>query len=246
MIQVERLTIITICYNDRAGLERTFASVFAQTENAFKYIVVDGGSTDGSVDLIKTHEGRITKWVSDKDEGIYDALNKGWQMAGTEFVLFLNAGDTLVGTDVIQRVLPTLTGDLDIAYGDAELVLNGAVIGIKTHPRTITSAYLIKETIAHQAQFIRKSVLEKLGGYDLKYKLAADYAFLAELFWKHEPRSRYLGFMVCAFDRSGHSSLSMNEKAVAEERKAIQRRYAPAFWFHLYHTYAAFNRVIGR
>lgn len=246
MKAMTRLAIITICYNDRAGLERTFASVFGQSSPDFEYIVVDGGSTDGSLDLIKAHAARITHWTSEPDRGIYDAQNKGWYMASAPFVLFLNAGDTFAAPDVLERALPHLADNVDIAYGDARLSDERGVYGLKSHPDRITSAWLMKEVVSHSAQFIRRLCLEQAGGYDIGYRIAADYAFFAALFWHRRPVLRKLHFVVSVFDTQGISSDPEQKQLVATERKAIQRRYAPRFWYLLYHAYAALNRTIGR
>jgi glycosyltransferase involved in cell wall biosynthesis len=240
------LAIITICYNDRTGLERTFASVLGQTFRDFAYIVVDGGSTDGSVDLIQQHSDRITHWVSERDAGIYDAQNKGWRLATAPFVLFMNAGDTFAGADVLERAVPMLTDHLDILYGDAQLADERGVYAVKPHPHKLSSAWLIKEVVAHQSQFIRRTLLEKAGGYDLRYPIAADYAFFARMFWKERVRTRHAGFVISTFDTTGFSSDPARKQQWAAERKAIQRTFAPHGWYLLYHAWAAFNRLIGR
>jgi glycosyltransferase involved in cell wall biosynthesis len=241
-----RLSIITICYNDRAALERTFASVFAQTAHDFEYIVVDGGSTDGSVEMIERNRERITRWVSEKDAGIYDAQNKGWRMGSAPYVLFLNAGDILAGPDVIERALPALSPNVDIAYGDAQLSRAHGTFATKTHPARITTPWLMKEVVAHQSQFIRRGLLERLNGYDHTYRIAADYAFFARAFWTGPLKLVKLPFIVSVFDVEGLSSDPAQKEAVARERKAVQARYAPKLWYWGYHAYAAFNRMIGR
>ncbi|MBL7952459.1 MAG: glycosyltransferase [Flavobacteriales bacterium] len=241
-----RLAIITICYNDREGLSRTFASVFGQSCRDIEYIVVDGGSTDGSVDLIKANAARITTWTSEKDAGIYDAQNKGWYTANAPFVLFLNAGDVFASADVLERTIPMLTDAVDIVYGDAQLMDQRGCFAMKTHPQRITSAWLMKEVVAHQSQFIRRSLLEKVEGYDLRYPIAADYAFFAQLFWETHLRLRHAGFVISAFDTTGFSSAPEQKQRAAAERKAIQRAFAPQWWYFVYHGYAGFNRLIGR
>lgn len=241
-----QLAIITICFNDRAGLERTFASVFGQTFRDIEYIVVDGGSTDGSVDAIKAQAERITHWTSERDRGIYDAQNKGWYMASVPFVLFMNAGDTFAAPDVLERALPMLTNEVDILYGDAQLADERGVHGTKPHPQQLTSAWLMKETVAHQSQFIRRSLLEKAEGYDLRFPIAADYAFLARMFWRERIRTRHAGFAISVFDTTGLSSDPALKQRSAAERKAVQRIFAPRGWYLLYHAWAAFNCLIGR
>lgn len=243
---MEPLAIITICYNDRAGLERTFASVHEQTTGQFDHIVVDGGSTDGSVELVQANTHRIRQWVSEPDGGIYDALNKGWRMTDAPFVLFMNAGDTFTAPDVVERVLPMLGGEVDVVYGDAQLADERGVYGVKPHPRRLTSAWLMKEVVAHQSQFIRRTLLERTGGYDIRYQVVADYAFLARAFWKEHAGFRHSGLAVCVYDTRGFSARSDRKKQLMDERKAIQQRYAPWYWYAVYHGYAALNRLVGR
>lgn len=240
-----RLAIITICYNDRTGLERTFASVFGQTFRDFAYIVVDGGSSDGSVELVKAHTDRITRWVSEPDQGIYDAQNKGWRMADTPFVLFMNAGDSFATPDVLATAVPLLNEEVDILYGDTQLADERGVYAIKAHPARMSSPWLMKEVVSHSAQLIRRSLLEQYGGYDTRYRLAADYAFFARAFWGGA-RFRKVGRILSVFDTGGISSKPEQRERVAQERKEIQRLYGPRFWYLLYHGYAAFNRIIGR
>lgn len=243
---VHKLSIITICYNDRQALEHTFSSVFAQTANDFDYIVVDGGSTDGSVELIERNKDRITKWVSEKDKGIYDAQNKGWRMAGTEFVQFLNAGDVFADHDVLKNVIPLLTKDVDVVYGDAALADHRGRYGLKKNPDPITSAWLMKEVIGHSAQFIRRSVLQQFNGYEPRFRIAADYGFFAKAFWAGGLRLKKLDRVISVFNTEGVSSDPGQKKRVAQERKLIQRQFAPPFWYWIYHTYAAISRAIGR
>lgn len=241
-----RLAIITICYNDREGLARTFASVFGQSVHDIEYIVVDGGSSDGSVAFIQQHADRITHWTSEPDRGIYDAQNKGWHRASAPFVLFLNAGDTFAAPDVLERTVPLLIDGVDILYGDAQLADERGVYRVKRHPRRMSSAWLMKEVVSHSAQFIRRSVLERYDGYDTRYRIAADYALFAQAYWKGRAVVRKTELIVSVFDTQGLSSDPSQKGRVAMERKAIQRSYAPCFWYAVYHAYAALNRIIGR
>jgi glycosyltransferase involved in cell wall biosynthesis len=240
------IAIVTICLNDRQGLERTFASLHAQTTQEYAHAVVDGGSTDGSRELIAQHEDRIARWTSEPDAGIYDAQNNGWRMCAEQFVLFLNAGDTLAATDVLERALPLLDDTVDILYGDAMLSDERGMYGIKHHPKRMTSAWLMKESVAHQSQFIRRTLLERLGGYDTRYRIVADQVLVARAFWEQGARLRHAGFPIGVFDTRGLSSDPAQRQRSAAERKTMQRQHAPCFWFHLYHAYARLNRLMGR
>jgi hypothetical protein len=136
--------------------------------------------------------------------------------------------------------------DVDIAYGDAQLSRQGKVFAEKTHPGRMTTPWLMKEVVAHQCQFIRRDLLERFEGYDITYRIAADYAFFARAFWNGGLSVQKLPLVISAFDLGGLSSRVDQRAGSAQERKDIQRRYAPYCWYVIYHTYAAFNRMIGR
>ena len=118
------VSIITVVFNARGLLEGTMQSVFGQSWPHIEYIVVDGGSTDGTTELIRSQGERISKWVSEPDKGLYDAMNKGLRMATGDFVWFLNAGDRLFGPDVVEKIMAQCGPDTDILYGEVMLVDN--------------------------------------------------------------------------------------------------------------------------
>ena len=124
-----KLSVITINYNNRDGLRQTIESVVGQTYRDFEYIIIDGGSTDGSVDVIKEYADKIDYWVSEKDKGIYNAMNKGVAVALGEYCLFLNSGDTLCHPDVLAQVQKAGT--------DADIICRNAIIHEDSHRRNI-------------------------------------------------------------------------------------------------------------
>ena len=112
-----RITVVTVCYNVAATIEKTIVSVINQTYDNLEYIIVDGASTDGTVDIIKKYEGRITKWVSESDQGIYDAMNKGIYLATGLYILFLNSSDYLISPQTIFNMVSKLEANTDVLYG---------------------------------------------------------------------------------------------------------------------------------
>jgi glycosyltransferase involved in cell wall biosynthesis len=117
-----KLTIITVVYNGAPLLEGTIQSVAAQKAGAWEYLIIDGASTDGTLDMIQQYASTITRWISEPDRGLYDAMNKGLSMARGEFVWFLNAGDHLASPDTLEQVIPLLAADTDVVYGEVMLV----------------------------------------------------------------------------------------------------------------------------
>ena len=213
-----KLSIITICYNNRQGLEKTLRSVCAQLTPEVEYIVIDGGSTDGSVDLIKQHADHITYWVSEPDKGIYNAMNKGIAVAKGEYVNFMNSGDCFVSDDVISRVLPRLQGK-DFYVGDEE---HGDKI-IKA-PLTIHFTHILYRALSHQSTFIRTQLL-KQRPYLETYKIASDWEqMFYELIMKDASYER-LPFLVASFDTNGISST--NTKLHKEETDHVRHTYIP-------------------
>ena len=154
-----RYSIITINYNNKDGLFRTIESVIAQSFNDYEYIVIDGGSTDGSLEVIKEHIPQITYWISEPDNGIYNAMNKGVNVANGDYCLFLNSGDCLYDNDVLQR--------FNLYNSDKDIII-GRVFSLQTNSplfsppdREISLYHLFSSTVPHQGAFIRTSLQKK-------------------------------------------------------------------------------------
>ena len=168
------LSVITIVYNNARDIERTMLSVLGQTYQGIEYIVVDGLSNDGTLDLIKKYETRIAKFTSEKDEGIYDAMNKGLALATGDYVIFMNSGDEFFDVDTVSAVFDS-ADDADIYYGETEMINDaGQSLGQRRHkaPKQFTwHGFNLGMSISHQAIYIKRSLIEP---YDRQYQLSAD------------------------------------------------------------------------
>ena len=165
-----KLSIITVNFNDAEGLERTIKSVISQTFRDYEFIIIDGGSTDGSVGVIKQYESRIDYWVSERDGGIYPGMNKGLRQAKGEYVNFMNGGDCYHSVDVLDKIF-ALETDADIITGaHSENGLRNVGKG------GVTMLDLYKWAIDHQASFIRREVAQR-HPYDEKYRIVSDWKF---------------------------------------------------------------------
>lgn len=168
------LSIITIVYNNVRDIERTMLSVLNQSYQNIEYIVVDGASTDGTLEIIQRYQDRLSKVVSEKDAGIYDAMNKGLALASGDYVLFMNSGDELYAPNTVETVFATAP-NADIYYGETEMYNQAwQSIGKRRHsvPEKFTwKSFRFGMTISHQAIYIRRSLTEP---YDRKYQLSAD------------------------------------------------------------------------
>lgn len=177
-----KISIITVSFNHLEGLERTVNSVLSQTYSDLEYIVIDGGSTDGSVALLADFADNadlknVFQYVSEPDKGTYDAMNKGLAMATGDYVLFLNSGDVFASSNVLLEVFST-SQTSDLLVGRQFQIRNGRKC--KAHrilAEEVNKQFLISNTLPHQATFIKRELLQRLGGYDLNYRIVADWVF---------------------------------------------------------------------
>ena len=220
----EKISVITINLNNAEGLRRTLDSVFRQTTHDFELVVVDGASTDGSVELIHTHADRIDRWVSEPDGGIYNAMNKAVAMATGEYVIFMNSGDTFYEDDVLARVIPQLKGK-DIYVGD--LYRPERRKKIVRAPEEVYFHYIITRTLSHQAAFIcRQRLLDQ--PYNEENKIVSDWEwFFRELVFSDATYER-LNLCVATFDPSGISSLKEMESVRLEEMERVREKLIPS------------------
>lgn len=169
-------SIITVNYNNKEGLRQTIESIENLCSSNYEYIIIDGGSTDGSVDIIKKHEKSISYWVSEKDSGIYNAMNKGLQQAKGEFVNFMNSGDTFYSTDVLDKIEPYLNGnDLIIGKEYHEDPISGES-ATTFLPNRLSMATFVVSFLPHQSGFIRRTLFNEML-YDEKLRIVSDWKF---------------------------------------------------------------------
>lgn len=227
------LTIITINWNNAAGLEKTMASVLGQVCTDFEYVVVDGASSDGSVDVIKKYAekfGDRLKWVSEKDKGIYNAMNKGIGMASGDYVEFLNSGDCLAAADVTERMFKALK-EKDfptILYGNMlKDMPNGKILRDKCFAgQDITFLGFYTGTLNHSPAYIKRSLFDKYGLYDESLRIVSDWKWYLQAIILGEERPVYTDIDVTLFDMNGISETNKGlEKA---ERRQVLESLVPA------------------
>lgn len=171
-----KLSIITINLNNASGLRKTIESVINQIFSDFEYIIIDGGSSDGSLDVINEFKDRISYWVSEPDKGIYNAMNKGISIATGEYLQFLNSGDWLYSNETLLDVFK-LRRNEDFLYGDIISYFNEKCQVPDVYPDQITAQRLFTTTICHQAIFHKRMLFDN-NQYNEKYKVASDWEFL--------------------------------------------------------------------
>lgn len=222
-----KLTIITINYNNQDGLKRTLESVATQNSKDFEYIVIDGGSTDGSVEVLKKYSECITNWISEPDKGIYNAMNKGVRLAHGQYVLFVNSGDALNNPNVVDSFNKCKI-DSDFITGIERFVCynNDQKIVQSTNlpHRKIVSDIFLTSSISHGSTFIKTQLLRD-NPYDETLSIVSDWKFfLYELIIKQSSYSSW-DYPVNDFDSSGISNTSTEKRD--KERQLFLDTIAP-------------------
>lgn len=201
-----KLTVITINYNNADGLKRTVGSVLSQTAQNFEYVVIDGGSSDGSRDIVNAiADGRLAFTCCEPDGGIYDAMNKGVGHSNGEYVLFLNSGDTFASERVLQEAIPALNGVDDVVYGNLIFRETDGREWTQVPPDELTVNFFLNHSLPHPATFIRRQMLVD-APYDLTYPIVADWAWFVRKIVVEGCRTRHLDMTVSRFEMGGVSN----------------------------------------
>lgn len=218
-----KLSIITICYNDKQGLQQTLESIKSQTSHSFQYIVIDGASTDGSADLLSDYASVIDYSVSEPDKGIYNAMNKGIREAKGEYCLFMNAGDTLYADDNIEQVLPQLDGT-DFLSGDTICVFPDGKTKIWKAVNYASTYLMSMYSLSHQATFIKTELLKKRP-YREDLKVVSDWEQMFYELIICDRTYKRLNLNICKFAQGGVSS-SQAETREKERRIVLNEHFS--------------------
>ncbi len=240
------LTIITINYNNALGLQKTVQSVLSQNSKDFEYIVIDGASTDGSVETIQRFNNSTVQqfnWISEPDNGIYHAMNKGIRMAKGEYIHFLNSGDWLVDEYVVEKMLVELN-EL-IANGQQPDVFVGNKIMIRpdgkirrghNDKRPVTAYTFYRGTIEHTSAYIRSALFDTVGLYDETLRIVSDWKWYFEAVLHHNAKVSFTDLYVTYFDNTGISST--NQQLDKAERRQVLEQMLPSAVLSDYDTYS--------
>jgi glycosyltransferase involved in cell wall biosynthesis len=239
-----KVSIVTINLNNRAGLEATLHSVACQTFGNIEHIVVDGASSDGS-SLLPALGASHVRLLSEKDNGIYEAMNKGIRMCSGDYILFLNSGDLLAEPDTIQRVAGHLSRKTDIVYGNL-LINEGDGLREGYQPGRIGRAHLLKDTLWHPTAFIRRELFDKLGLYDTTFRICGDYEFFFRAIVARNVSQLHVPVFISVFDLRGLSSNVANHETIREEKRMIRQKYLSPVTLGAYRLRSALSRVANR
>lgn len=223
-----KISVITINFNNAFGLKNTIESVFSQSFTEFEYIIIDGGSTDGSVEIIKLNSSKFSYWISEPDRGIYNAMNKGIKAAKGEFLLFLNSGDYLFDKDVLEKLLNFENRQYDLIYGNLNIVESDKS-WIKYYPSELRFSYFVKDTLPHPATLIKRNLFEQISPYNELNKIVSDWEFFLLAINKYNCTYKYMPFIVTNFMYDGISSKQENLEFLMDERRRVLETHFPSY-----------------
>jgi glycosyltransferase involved in cell wall biosynthesis len=224
------ISIITINYNRKDDLEKTLISVVNQSFKHFEYIVIDGGSNDGSLSVIQDYIANITKWVSEPDKGIFDAMNKGISLSTGEYLLFLNGGDTFLNNDSLGLAVSYLNGlKEDIIYGDilVEMSFGGNIVF--NYPEKLSFKYFLQRDLPHQATFIKRKLFDDYGMYDISHKISADWSFFILTICKYNASYKHIPCVFTVYNDSGVSSTKTKMERIEDQKIFLETHFEMFF-----------------
>ncbi|MEH6503179.1 MAG: glycosyltransferase family 2 protein [Cycloclasticus sp.] len=216
------ITVITVCFNAEKYIEQTIKSVLEQKNIALEYIIVDGGSSDTTLDIIKRNEPSIDRYISESDKGIADAMNKGVALATGDYVLFLHADDYLYSDDALKMAVPYLKGQKDIYIFDTIFSMKKG--NLRKHSGSFGRRILFKG-ICHQGVLCRRDLLLRLGGFDESFKICMDYNFFMKAYL-NSATAKYIDEVLSVMRDTGISSRqdwqSLKQRFMEEKRVHIE------------------------
>lgn len=221
-----KLSIITINYNNGIGLKKTIESVLNQNNKDYEYIIIDGGSSDSSIDVIKSFENHISYWVSEPDGGIYNAMNKAIGIAQAEYIYFLNSGDLINDHEVLSKIAPHLNNE-HIVYGN--LFIQEPNKGwLKIYPPVLTYSFFLTDSLPHSggAFILREAFCNELSKYDESLKIISDWKWFMLALFKYNYSYKHVNLTIGIFDYSGISANPKNFKLLKlEQNEVIQKSF---------------------
>lgn len=246
------ISIITATFNSAKTLKDTIQSVLRQTNKDFEYLIIDGGSTDETIDIVKSYESEFSgrlKWVSEKDQGIYDAMNKGIKMASGDVVGILNSDDYFTSDDILQTVDNAFKShEIDAIYGDIRFIRVGNPQKcVRYYSSRMFRPFWLRFGFmpAHPSFYCKREIFDKAGLYSLDYKIGADYEMMVRLFKRHKIKSLYVNKNFVTMRTGGASNNNVRSRLtlIEEDVKAcrVNGIYTNRFFIMLKFLYKIFE-----
>lgn len=224
-----KISLITVTYNSEKYLSECIDSVVKQSYRNIEHIIIDGNSTDGTKAIIKKYEKHISKWVSESDRGMYDAINKGINLATGDVVGILNSDDLLVSEDTIECIVNTFKQQkVDSIFGDLEYVDKEdteRIFRVWKGKKYNRNLFKMGWMPGHPTFYIKRSLIEQFGGYENHYFTAADYEFMVRYLFKHNITSYYLPKLIVKMRMGGASNKNINQRLRANRRDYLAMKH---------------------
>jgi glycosyltransferase involved in cell wall biosynthesis len=242
---VIKLSIITINLNNVIGLRKTIESVINQLHINLEYIIIDGGSTDGSLEVIKGYADKISYWISEPDNGIYNAMNKGIKSANGEYCLFLNSGDWLADENIVSDFCKSgLTEDIiagNMFYYDQDKT----ILAESVSAAALDFELFYFKSLPHPATFIKRELFATFGLYNETYRIVSDWEFWLRTLVLNNCTYNHIDLNIAYFDGGGISNLKENELLIKQERDAVFKSFLPLVYksYTSIRSYAEFWRI---
>ncbi|MGC1204927.1 MAG: glycosyltransferase family 2 protein [Flavobacteriaceae bacterium] len=223
------ISIITINYNNKIGLEATIRSVQNQTATNYEHIVIDGNSVDGSKEIIENNKDSFSYWVSEPDNGVYHAMNKGIKVATGIYVFFLNSGDEFIDRNVLEVFNNFALKGKDIYFGDLQLDDGHGNKAVLLTPKTLSFEFFFRRSLPHQSAIIKRELFDSIFYYTEAFKIISDWEFFAVAMCQRNCSYEHVGITVANYDTNGVSSRSENKGLFREEKNKVLLNHFPLF-----------------
>lgn len=225
-----KFSIITVCKNSENSIENTLLSVINQTYKNYEHIIVDGVSTDNTISIIEKYRDNISKVISEPDDGLYDAMNKGINLASGDYLFFLNSDDQYFNNEILEKVAEQIqNSDYDLIYGDIAVSDNETgKVSIQKHNK-FNKIYLMKNTPCQPGTFYKKEVFSKYGNFDINFKIVSDHEWFLRVLLNNRLNIKYLEFPITVFNTGGLSTNISREEKLIYERYLMLDKYFSKF-----------------
>ncbi|MCL5961440.1 MAG: glycosyltransferase [Chloroflexi bacterium] len=221
-----KVSVITVCYNAEVTIEETLKSVLSQTYDNIEYLVVDGGSTDNTVPIIQRYSDRLAYFVSEKDSGMYEAMNKGISAATGHYLFFLNADDVFFDDSVVEDAAKEFLGlDVDLLFGDVFIVDRATGTSFLKSHGGLDKPFFLGNCICQQGIFYKADAFRKCGTFDQTYRIVGDYEWLLRALFKYKLPSKYISVPFAIFRWGGICNSNRFEELHVSERERVIRSY---------------------
>lgn len=225
-----KISVITVCYNSEKTIETTIKSVVEQTYENIEYIIIDGKSSDNTLNIIEQYKDKISKIVSEKDNGIYDAMNKGIAESSGEYLFFLNADDSFYDKLVIEKIVKQLSiKETDFIYGNLNTVNIAKRTSFIKKQNKLNKIYLLKNTPCQPTLFASRAVFKKCGGFSTKHKIVSDYEWILKAILEYKVSCQYVDITISNFNIGGISTNPEQNKLHDAERDEVINKYFTPF-----------------